>query len=514
MTVLDDDRRAAGLTENLASLSFIGAALRRRARLWCAVALAGLLAGAGASLAFPIAPQASTSVLLAVSPNESLADQVVTDLALAQSRPVAEKAMDELGLSENLDRFQAAYSVTEVTDRLLLFTVGAPSSSQAVLRARVLAEQFLKFRARELQLQQGIAVATLHRQIAEASRQVAVLATQLSHWQTQPRSRNERAAVISLRTQHKQALTTLTGLEQAETGYPVLTASAVDGSQVVDPAAPVHQSRKRAAAIYGGMGLVAGLALGAGLIIVLALSSERLRRRGDIAAALGGRVGLSLGRGARRGGPRLTAGLREVLDTRVLDAPAGDDRRPAGLAVVCVDNARTVAESLVRLAGSCAAEGRRVVVADLVPGAPAARLLGVAEQGVSTASLEGAQLRVAVPGPAQVAPPGPLGPAGRSGEGLAAGCASADLLLTLASIDPAVGAEHLTTWAADAVAVVTAGRSPAARLVAVGEALRLAGARIAPAILLGADPRDESLGVASTVAVRRRPAPRLGAVGR
>ena len=69
-------------------------------------------------------------------------------------------------------------------------------------------------------------------------------------------------------------------------------------------------------------------------------------------------------------------------------------------------------------------------------------------------------------------------------------------MLTLATLDPAFGGDYLATWATDAVAVVTAGRSSAERLRAVGDMVRLAGIRLDSAVLLGADKDDESLGLA------------------
>ena len=74
-------------------------------------------------------------------------------------------------------------------------------------------------------------------------------------------------------------------------------------------------------------------------------------------------------------------------------------------------------------------------------------------------------------------------------------CASADLLLTLVTLDPSLGAENLATWAASAVVVVTAGRSSWATINAVGEMIRLAGTSVASAVLVGTDKTDESLGV-------------------
>ena len=87
-------------------------------------------------------------------------------------------------------------------------------------------------------------------------------------------------------------------------------------------------------------------------------------------------------------------------------------------------------------------------------------------------------------------------PGRRPAEFAAAGsaCASADLLLTLATVDPSLGAEHLATWAGRAVVLVTAGRSSWTRIHAVGEMIRLAGISLVSAVLVGADKTDESLG--------------------
>ena len=42
-------------------------------------------------------------------------------------------------------------------------------------------------------------------------------------------------------------------------------------------------------------------------------------------------------------------------------------------------------------------------------------------------------------------------------EAVAAVCGYADLVITLVTLDPAYGGDHLATWASNAVAVVTAG---------------------------------------------------------
>ena len=173
------------------------------------------------------------------------------------------------------------------------------------------------------------------------------------------------------------------------------------------------------------------------------------------------------------------------------------------MAVVPVDDPRVAALSLVSLALSCAQQGQQVVLADLASGSPAARLLGAAERGVNVVSGYDTRLIVAVPEDDDVIlPAGPLGrvPMQRSPftEAVATACAQANLVLTLATLDPSVGGEHLASWATDAVAVITAGRSSWTKINAVGEMVRLSGTRLVSAVLVGADNTDESLGVTNT----------------
>jgi hypothetical protein len=155
--------------------------------------------------------------------------------------------------------------------------------------------------------------------------------------------------------------------------------------------------------------------------------------------------------------------------------------------------------SVVALAMSCAQDGRRVVLADLAEGAPAAALLGAQGPGVRQARAGSAQVVLAVPDSADIAP---LGPASRRdgqrsefNEQVNAACGSADLRLSLVSLDPGLGADHLSSWAANAVALVTAGTASWTRLHAVGEMVRLSGTSLVEAVLVGADKSDESLGI-------------------
>ncbi len=513
---LDDDvtgveDRPADSAANLVSLGFITAALRRSAWFWRVTAVVGLLVGSGLYLKAPPTNQASTTILLMVGAEAQPGTAILEDQTIAQSHAVAGLTLQKLGLHESVNSFIASYKVTPLTDRVLLITASAPSSSEAVRRANALATGFLTFRAGQLEAEQKLEFTALEQQITQDKQRVAAISKQISQLSAQPASSSQRARLGALRAQDDRANNDLTALEQAvsatKAATKVTTATLIGGSKVLDPASPVlPHSRLKHLVLYAAGGLVIGLILAMGIVVVRAILSDRLRRRDDVAQALGAPVRSVPGRRAGRWLPgRGQASGRSVqrIVVYLRDAVPAGSRGVAALAVVPVDDPRVAAMSVVSLATSWAQQGKQVVVADLSAGATAAALLGARGPGVGTVSVDGAHLVAAVPDPAEFAPVGPLRPASQrtqpaiAGE-LAAACASADLLLTLITLDPSVGGEHLATWAADAVVVVTAGRSSWTKIRAVSEMVRLAGTRLVSAVLVGADKTDESLGVTLT----------------
>ncbi len=506
------DERPADSSTGLASLGFFRAALRRRKRFWCGTAVAGMVIGLGMAARLPTVYQASTSLL--VTPmstgGEDSGAPITNEQAIAQSRQVAELAMKKLGLRQSVNSFLASYTVVAPTDRVLVITVKAPSGSDAVSRANAVATEYLQFRAQLVQAEQNLMLSSLNQQINQDKNNLDSINARISQVSAQPGSSTQHAELGSLAKQKIQATAALTQLEQAAaTGQAttqITTDTIVQDSRQLDSAAPAPPSSRLKRAIeYILLGLVAGLALGMGIVVIGALLSDKLRRRDDVAHALGAPVKLSVGtvRGSRLND---LADAAQNADVQRVVAYLGKAvpptrRGPASLVVVPVDDVHVPAVCLVSLAVSRAKQGLSVVVADLCDGAPAARLLGPADPGVRTVSADGAQLTVAVPERDDVAPVGPL--LGRPGqpravESLAAASAAADLLLTLAVLDPSLGGEHLAGWARGAVVVVTAGQSSAERIRAVGEMIRLTGTSLISGVLIGADKTDESLGLTLT----------------
>jgi hypothetical protein len=125
------------------------------------------------------------------------------------------------------------------------------------------------------------------------------------------------------------------------------------------------------------------------------------------------------------------------------------------------------------------------------------RLFGTKDPGIRGVDVDGVRMVLVTPERGDLAPVGPLHEPmlGMPMNGITNVHAAADLFITLATVNSATGAAHLKTWADDAVAVVTTGASSVTKVQAAGEMIRFAGLRLTSAVLLGADAKDESLGL-------------------
>jgi capsular polysaccharide biosynthesis protein len=505
----EEDPPVSDFSVGLVSLGFIKAGLRRSARLWCGTAALGFVCGLGLAVTAPPTYQASTTILLTHNSSDDAVDAMQTDLALAESHTVADRAMADLKVNETVDAFVSAETITPITDRVLQITVSAPTSAQAVVRAKALAAEFLNFRAQQLQNQQKLVGNGLDQQVTQAKNKLAAINDQIDQLNGQTGS-SAQNKLTQLNTQKTDASNALGALQQtvaaSQSSAEQQILGEIKGSQVLDGAAPVHHSALKFDLIYALMGLVVGLVVGLAYVIIRSLVTDKLRRRDDIADALGTPIMVSSGpitehrwwpsrprrRAARASDrQRLAASLRKTIPSR--------SSGTAALAVVAVDNQQEVARLLVALAAASARDGQNVVLADLSPGFPAARQLGAGGSGIHPVEVDGVKLAVVVPDEHDVMPFGPVHSKRRPDapapdEALATAYRNADLLVTLVSLDPSLGADNLSTWAPDAAVVVTAGQSSWVRINAVAEMVRLSGTTLASAVLVGTDKSDESLG--------------------
>jgi capsular polysaccharide biosynthesis protein len=249
--------------------------LRRGAR--AAMAVAGLLVGFGVYVTSPHEYQASTSLLLTsqAAPGEASGAPILNERAMAESGAVAELALDKLGLRQSAGSFLGTYTVTAPTDRMLVITISAPSSSAAVTRANTLAVVFLQFRAGEVKAAQKLVAQTFQQQIDQATQRVSSLAAQIRQVSAEPTSATQQAELKNLQTQEERATGALTWIQQVSTQNEVSTTissyNVVHDSEVLDPAGPLPpHSRLKRLIEYTFIGLIAGLVLGMGIVVVRA----------------------------------------------------------------------------------------------------------------------------------------------------------------------------------------------------------------------------------------------------
>jgi uncharacterized protein involved in exopolysaccharide biosynthesis len=435
------------------------AALRRRRRLWLGTAAAGLVIGAALHVVLPHSAKAVSNLYLVEPPGSTPSVAMAGEVSLLQTRAVAQQAASSLPGHPAPESVATSYQGVAASSSILSVTAKARSAAAAVALDNAVAKAFLTVRRNTINRQTGIVVAGLQAQIEDLQRQTDPDQFQISQLQT------------SLLTTQLNAR------------------SSIDGSFVLDPAEAQKVSTKKRTIEDVLGGIVAGLALGAGFVVVGGMLSDRARRREDVAAALGVEVELSVPRTRRRPwvrwrreepGPDSTAAMIERRLRANLDSAPG-----WSLATFAVAAERVAALATARLAASLVSEGRTVVVLDMAEGRPIGRLHRLKADGpqVHRVDVHGRPLTVVVApdDPAQGVGPLDRGPL--------------DIVLVLASVDPAFGVEHVATWASDAVVIVTAGKATYAGLDGAGRMMRQAGIAVRSAILVGADRDDDSVGL-------------------
>lgn len=515
--LFDSERTASFPPDTLVTFRFLRDAIRRHLRIWMTLAVIGLLGGLASTVALPAQSSSLTRLLITHRDGEDPVTQMATDVSLATTHTVAQRVIDLLKLPDTPDQLLDRYDVAAPTDRVLEITAKAKTSDESTKLATVVAQVFLVYRKEQIDLQAApLSRDLVASQNALALAEQAVAATGDNPLADPLKNPNTPEGVRLVAARERVAFVRQQLLDQQ------VQDAKMNNSRVLDVAAPVHVSAKRTIAISAATGLIVGLFLGLGFVIVRALISDRLWKRQDIAHALGARVRLSADRPSRwrllpfprilhesQRRNRENQLIVQHLDQRIFWA----ERPTPAITVVAVDDVRTCALAVASLAVSLAEEGKHVLVGDLSAGGDVARLLGVKETGTheSKFSVPGQRIDVHLAdppgGPAQGAylRIGDSGrPAGTGDLALDAAWEAADIVLSLATLTPALGADHLATWSSHAAVFVTAGETTTTKIHATGEMLRLAGLEIDTAVVLRPDRTDESVGVAEAEAGRSR----------
>ncbi len=500
----DEPQSPATVAGGFVSIRLIVRELRRRRRLWLVTAAVGLAIGLALPIVLPLKYSATTILYLSHNPAADPADAMANDVVLAQTEGVAAQAVRRLHLHETATQFLAKYNGTSLSDELLQITATAPSSSQAVQNANAVAAAFLEVRTRQFEQQSAAVESSLYALTAPLQKQIAILKNEIGT--TKASGGNSSALTTLLDSDVSQLATISQALQQNAAAL----ATVVAGSTVLQPAETSTRSHLKTLVKDGVVGLLAGLILGLGVVAISAVTADRLRRRDEFAAALGAPVEMSVRQFDNPRCLRLYRLRRKLrhpdgvvrFSTRYLreKLPVGHGR--AILGVVEIDSVEPAAVFVAHLATRLAQEGKQVGITDLSKGAQLARLLRARDRGASAVKITGVASPISVFVPPDEFPSGPeevesskdLPFDSLFGEATNKMPASAEVVLVLATLDPALGAAQLATWADEVVVVVTTGRSNALKLHTNAEMIRAAGCRLDSALLVGTDSDDDSLG--------------------
>ncbi|MCX4431212.1 Wzz/FepE/Etk N-terminal domain-containing protein [Streptomyces mirabilis] len=352
-------------TAPLIDLQGLVVAVRRRRRLWSAMALLGLLSGAAVAVLLPPAPAAVTKVLVAHQedqPNDT-GTLIRTDAQLLGTSRIAGQALRILKSPEKPEDLMRDYRGTGLTNNLLQIEVTGKTDAEAVARAKALAEAFVADHAKRIQ---AIANANAKGLLDQRDRmQVELADVNKAIGGRSPDTDPKDAANLESLFARRAELTSQISdfgqrAEEARVGAPQLVA----GTQIVDAPRAVPHSVPKAAVTNAVIGLVLGLFLGLALAAVGAVVADRPVLRRDIAANLGASVIAELPRrSGRLWQRRRTRVARERLTTTLARTARGSAEPLSLLELGCARSTSVIALGLAR----ALAEDGPVVVIDGLP---------------------------------------------------------------------------------------------------------------------------------------------------
>lgn len=497
----DDDTTPERPMPTLVSLHFIRTALRRRLLACVLAAVLGLLAAGTFLVAFPLPHQARATLVLASDPDVDSSRAMSTNVSLLQTRTVALETTQRLGLTMAPEDFLKSFKVEAENAELMTLTLSASTDAEAVRRLEGLTAAYLAFRARQLSTQSENFTNGLQDRIGELRAEVKKLTRQADQISAQrPVDTDQLDDVVGRRAYVNDRIE---ALQQQMEDATLRNSSVVSSSRVLDPPAAVPGLANRTIVLVLASGLIGGAALGCGTVLFFAIISDKLRRRADVAAALGVPVRVSVGRvnavgKAWRWLPPLASVDHRRKENRLRLAQAVEDellsRPPARVVVAGLDNADELGAAVAELAIGLAGRGDTTTVVDLTN--RGSRALTSTLWGASSSSAPSVLRPRGLPALARTAED--LLPVGQWDDGETVVSPSlGDVTLVLADLDPAVGADHLAEWADRVVLVITAGRSSVEKVRTIADLIRAAGLDLRFAVLMRAERTDDSSGAGS-----------------
>ena len=241
-------------------------------------------------------------------------------------------------------------------------------------------------------------------------------------------------------------------LQQSLEDATLRNSAVVSSSRVLDPPAAEPGRAKRSLALGLASGLIGGTALGWGGVLFLAITSNRLRRRADVARVLGADVKVSVGRiiPLRKFWtwlpPLQAVDRRRTYERSRLARAIGEEllrpTRQSRLTVACMDNAAELGYAVTDAARDLVERGYSITIIDLTErGSRGLRAASNPKSAVKPTVLRSRGF------PALAHSVNDLIAVGQwdSGENTPAPELT-DVTLVVAELDPGIGAEHLASW--------------------------------------------------------------------
>lgn len=452
----------------LLNLQALVVSVRRRRRLWCSLALIGLLIGAAVAVLRPPPPAAMAKVLVAHQddqPNDT-GTLIRTDVEVLQTTRIADKALKSLKSSVKPEDFLRDYRGTGVTNNLLQIDVTGESEAEAVARAKALADAFIADHVRRMQESAKAEAKALRDQRDRMQKELARVNKSIGGRapgtdETDPES---SASMESLFARRAELTSRIADFDQRAEDARVGTPRIIAGTQIVDDPRAVEHSVPLAAVTNAGIGLALGLVLGLAVAAVGSVVADRPVLRRDIAANLGASVIAEVRRVRRRPVKlwqrRRTRVARERLISTLARTVRDSSESVSLLELGCAHSTSVIALDLAR---ALAADGPVVIIDDL----PA---LQQAARGQE-----------------------PGGPAVVSGD-RAADVPHQMRRLGVGSVAPGTAWTGLPTLGSQTVLVVRAGHGSAAWLHTVARQLADLLIPVIGVVLIDPDPRDRTDG--------------------
>jgi len=273
-------------------------AVRRRWLLVGSLGAAGLCGGLAYGALEPAMHTANALVLLPAAATTTPGVAVPstgTQIAIATSTPVLAAAGRAADPSLAPQTLAHRISVRALSDSVLSITASAPRTGQAELLANAVASSYVRFVTSAGTTSSGQVLTGLNSEAAQLTttlqglqNQIASVTTRLtSEPATSPAAQQDASLLGSLRTEQASFSQQLNNVDNQIVDTRLSDSLAGGGVRVLQRATTATDPSAWWPALDAAIGLVAGLLVGTVAALIAAGSDRRLRRRNDLASALG-----------------------------------------------------------------------------------------------------------------------------------------------------------------------------------------------------------------------------------